>query len=280
MRECGRGLPRPLLGQAFEGFDVGHEEGRGPRCPARPFADDGQLALSCGRQHPPIGRCSRAARGARCSRKTNEGDPVGTTKNITDLAQQIWSLLSTGDPALADLLADDVVVRASGTSPWSDAYTTSDGVVDYFDQVMTHFPNTTMELRDILTSDRRVAYLIRLRIERDRSRRRRRFDVNDVHRRRTHRGLGAQRQPAVRDGRLLEDLPRARPPLHRSVRPVRRRDESADWDSTGARAIGCRAVSRRGRPARLQRAGGAAAGRRSTRLPSRLRCDVVVGCRR
>jgi ketosteroid isomerase-like protein len=84
-----------------------------------------------------------------------------------DLAGRIWDLLSTGDPALADLLADDIVLRASGSSPWSGEFRTRARVVDYFNEVMTSFPNTSLELRDTLTSEHRVAYLVRLRIERE-----------------------------------------------------------------------------------------------------------------
>ncbi|MDQ6695990.1 MAG: nuclear transport factor 2 family protein [Actinomycetota bacterium] len=86
---------------------------------------------------------------------------------ISDTADQIWRLVSTGDLALADQLAEDVTLRASGTSHWSGTYTGRNQVLAYLNELITHFPNQSLELRDTLTSDRRIAYLVGVAIERD-----------------------------------------------------------------------------------------------------------------
>ena len=101
---------------------------------------------------------------------TTEPATAGSTTTAlttAELAEPLGAALVAADEALLDLLADDVVLRASGSSPWSGRYAGKDRVIEYLFANGIAFPNTTCEITDTLISAERVAFLLRLRIERD-----------------------------------------------------------------------------------------------------------------
>lgn len=83
------------------------------------------------------------------------------------LAPDLARMLTAGDPALVDLLADDVTLRASGEAEWAGTHLGKDAVVGYLLEVGEAFPDQVIEVLDTLVSATRVALLVRFAVRRD-----------------------------------------------------------------------------------------------------------------
>lgn len=86
---------------------------------------------------------------------------------MTDLAASIWAALSTGDAAFADFLAPNMTLRPSGRSAWAGEFHGRDNVLAYLEANATSFPDLSLDLRDTLVSESRIAYVLHMHVARD-----------------------------------------------------------------------------------------------------------------
>lgn len=83
------------------------------------------------------------------------------------LAPDLARMLAETDPALVDVLADDVVLRASGEAEWAGTHIGKEAVVGYLLELGETFPDQQVEVIDTLVSDRRVAVIVRITLRRE-----------------------------------------------------------------------------------------------------------------
>ena len=95
------------------------------------------------------------------------GTALPGSGRLAELALRLSHQLANSDPALIDLLAEGVTLRASGDAEWAGSYAGRDAVVGYLLEVGAAFPDQELEVLDVLVSDARIGCLVRLTVRRD-----------------------------------------------------------------------------------------------------------------
>jgi uncharacterized protein len=79
------------------------------------------------------------------------------------LVQNGYALFEKGDvEAFVDLLTDDTVWHVPGRNALSGTYSDKEGVVEFFTKIGTLFPETAIEVQDVLANDKRAVALVKI----------------------------------------------------------------------------------------------------------------------
>jgi len=93
--------------------------------------------------------------------------PLAPDRSIAAIAGRLTAMLPGFDPTLVGLLADDVVLRASGVADWAGVHRGKEAVVGYLLEIGEAFPDQEIAIIDVLTSATRIAVLLQVTIRRD-----------------------------------------------------------------------------------------------------------------